>query len=785
MAHCIIVVALVAALPTGIAAQDCASYGSTSRFVGTVVLSPAPALCATDGVRLYTVGDGTLTVLDVSDPELPAPLGSLSGLGAVADLAVASGRVLLARGAAGLVLVDVSVPSAPSVAGSFVLPASVAAVGFAGPYVAAAGSGFFWLIDATTPTAMAVVGQIATITAADLAIVSDHALVTGQAGIASIALSVPAAPVQVGLFRDDVGQFSESGMYPEFDRIAVHGDRALVKSLQWEMCYDPMGGEYPCPAPFVVLLDVGDPASPVNVAGDRSAVEQLALAGNVAVATCQSRLRIFDGDTLEFLGQVRSPVTPGAVVLLGSRAYVGAGAAGLGVFDLTYAGTVLPLLTFGPGESHSASGRYDLGSTLSWSGHAASLVYNVYDVGDPLHPDQRLSGSLNGWMETPFIGIADAEGELLCLGMTDGAGPLVHMVYDMTHDPPRSAGVPFWNSVVDLIGNVAWVRTDDGNLVALGCGALPALPVLGQLAIGEVSFLAGSGAACLISWSPAYALRGLDLDDPVAPRAGGSVALPALASSARAIFGTRAYVVCGNTTLVIVELADPDHPAILGQATIAVATPRGLRLEDDLLAVLGNDGFQLVDASDPADPRAVSPVVGVPGIYGHAEIVGARLYAGHYYGLDVYDIEPPESPSLVGHGSGCGGAARPGAECIVIGGAIMPLECRYFVDVPDPRDPADAPPDMRYALRTAPNPFNPVSRVAFALPDDAAVELAVYDVRGTRLRTLATGRWAAGEHEIVWDGRDGRGAALASGPYLVRLVADGRTVRTAKVTLAR
>jgi hypothetical protein len=68
-----------------------------------------------------------------------------------------------------------------------------------------------------------------------------------------------------------------------------------------------------------------------------------------------------------------------------------------------------------------------------------------------------------------------------------------------------------------------------------------------------------------------------------------------------------------------------------------------------------------------------------------------------------------------------------------------------------------------------PNPFNPVTTVPFALQREAGIELAVFDLRGRRLATLAEGSWPAGWHTATWDGRDQAGQPAASGTYLARL----------------
>jgi len=73
------------------------------------------------------------------------------------------------------------------------------------------------------------------------------------------------------------------------------------------------------------------------------------------------------------------------------------------------------------------------------------------------------------------------------------------------------------------------------------------------------------------------------------------------------------------------------------------------------------------------------------------------------------------------------------------------------------------------SLRAYPNPFNPSTTVAFSLSQAGQTELAVYNIRGQRVRTLLNARLAAGEHTAVWNGRDDTGRAVAGGVYFCRL----------------
>ncbi|MDO9694776.1 MAG: M14 family zinc carboxypeptidase [Candidatus Latescibacteria bacterium] len=102
----------------------------------------------------------------------------------------------------------------------------------------------------------------------------------------------------------------------------------------------------------------------------------------------------------------------------------------------------------------------------------------------------------------------------------------------------------------------------------------------------------------------------------------------------------------------------------------------------------------------------------------------------------------------------------------------------HFVDVPTGLA-------IRLTLHESrPNPFNPRTTIAFDLPQDMAVDLCIYDVRGARICTLVDTELLHGSHEAVWDGRDASGRGMASGSYFARLEAGGR-VETVRMCLVR
>jgi flagellar hook assembly protein FlgD len=87
--------------------------------------------------------------------------------------------------------------------------------------------------------------------------------------------------------------------------------------------------------------------------------------------------------------------------------------------------------------------------------------------------------------------------------------------------------------------------------------------------------------------------------------------------------------------------------------------------------------------------------------------------------------------------------------------------------------------------QNAPNPFNPSTRIAYTVSAvGARVDIGVFDVRGSLVRTLVDGRPSSGRVVVVWDGRDDAGREVPSGVYFYRLTA-GPTTITRRMTLLK
>lgn len=125
----------------------------------------------------------------------------------------------------------------------------------------------------------------------------------------------------------------------------------------------------------------------------------------------------------------------------------------------------------------------------------------------------------------------------------------------------------------------------------------------------------------------------------------------------------------------------------------------------------------------------------------------------------------------------------------------------YFV-TNDPRGPLQLPVTLIYGnyvtgvgddlpvrpqgdLDNYPNPFNPRTVLRFATTKSGQVRLNIHDVRGLVVRRLVSDDLAPGAHEVIWDGLNEQGAAVASGVYFARLTKPVGPPVSHKLTLVR
>jgi len=86
--------------------------------------------------------------------------------------------------------------------------------------------------------------------------------------------------------------------------------------------------------------------------------------------------------------------------------------------------------------------------------------------------------------------------------------------------------------------------------------------------------------------------------------------------------------------------------------------------------------------------------------------------------------------------------------------------------------------------RNYPNPFNPTTRIEYSVKETAPVSLEIFNVKGQKVRTLVNEVMTAGNHSVVWNGKDEAGKDAGSGVYFYRMTTP-RYTATQKMILMK
>lgn len=326
----------------------------------------------------------------------------------------------------------------------------------------------------------------------------------------------------------------------------------------------------------------------------------------------------------------------------------------------------------------------------------------------------------------------------------------------------------------------------------------------------------------------------VDVSDPTAPAIVGSYGEGNQAFGVDVV-GTTAYVAFGFSGIVVLDVSDPADPQNIGSyffganafdvdvrddiayvasfgggmLTLDVSDPADIQLLDqetswgflnavdlgpeiDEIAFIadGAQGLRVVDISNPA---ALTTTSTSPTLSQARDVVGARFelvdlafpvayVADDFFGLREF-IGADETGSFESTDRGIGvtikEATLPETEATVAlaaGETGIYLFTRNQFEVAS-EDGASAEP---FTLESAyPNPLRATTTLRYSLPDAADVTLAVYDVLGRCVATLADGRKAAGPHTATFDA-----TGLSSGVYIARF-AVGAQSQTQKLLVVR
>lgn len=377
-----------------------------------------------------------------------------------------------------------------------------------------------------------------------------------------------------------------------------------------------------------------------------------------------------------------------------------------------------------------------------------SFGFQIVDILDPARP-QRLRFVDTAGRTQELIQVANN----LCVVMTGGDSGIG--IYDISDplDPVEIGMIDGSHGIEHLEASGQFVFGSGQSETILIDLRQPDQPAI----IGEFGF---GGGAITISGDWLYtmgeahdaSLVAVDISSPENPVAMGSLAIPGWVGGLGAT-GSDVYVCSSSQGLIAVDASDPSSLAVVAEVPLPCGA-RFVAIDGDLAYVaqvcaMSRSAFTVFDISESGSPH----LIGSSHVRGWATDIDL---AGRYVATTLYD-------------DGLGLFNR---QCEIVhpGSHIGQVLVR-----------SEGSESLR---QNYPNPFNPITRISFDLPSGSHVGLKIHDARGMVVRTLVDGRYDAGTHDVIWDGRDGLGRPAAAGLYFYRLVTEDG-VSSRKMILAK
>lgn len=693
-------------------------------------------------------GQSTLRVIDITDPTVPAEIGSADTPGEANNVAVAGDHAFVAAGTAGLRVFDISDPANPTEIGSVATPGDALDVAVAGDHALVADDTSLRLIDISDPANPGLLGAV-TYGGGIIAVAvdGDLAAVAGSFnGLRMIDISNPALPVEIG---------SLTGGLANVRGVAIAGDHVfatcaavgyglhavditdpttptLVGSFASNSCWDvKVFGDYAFVASFnsgVLICDISAPDSPVEIAqftGNGTAFD-VAVAGDhlfvangfwgLSVLQCYQRDVDVDGDR----GQ--------------SLAVDGAND------DILHA----RLTTV---QSNDVSWELSGDGGANWQSVVVDNAWNAI-----VFPGTDLLWRSTHSLATP--GANPVASQLTLEWLVEA--PVIDAISDIANDQGRQVRVEWTRSGHDFVG--------DSQQIVEYAIYRQIDPALATATLQSTARKFDGLSAAARAHAAMMQAAGWDflLTVPVRVEDHYALVAPTLADSTivGGLYATTFRVSALTATPGVFFDSPPDSgysvdnlaPGVPQSFAIAYNTGGGNTLSWDVAEDPDFQFYRVYRSTDPNFIPSPATLVDETAVNGWSDpdFDGWNVH----YRVTALDYSGNESD--------------PAAAGTVTGIEETPV---------DPK---------RLALYgNVPNPFNPQTVIRYDVPPGgASLKLVVYDTAGRRVRTLVEGFVAAGQRHVTWDGRNDSGQSVATGVYFYRMTSGG-FVRTRKMVLLK
>ena len=244
--------------------------------------------------------------------------------------------------------------------------------------------------------------------------------------------------------------------------------------------------------------------------------------------------------------------------------------------------------------------------------------------------------------------------------------------------------------------------------------------------------------------SPSYtyvaALEGglhiFDITEPSIPRPVGNYTTQGNATGV-ALATDRAYLLDSGVGVTVLDVSDPREPKLHGVYEND-ALPIDAQVGGNYLYLLDSESVQLIDT------RTLRVTSRFRELWFPSELklMDTVLYIADLYQLRIFRVHPD--------------------------GYSLAVEERISSDwIPDVVKSTR----VNRLSQNFPNPFNPETWIPYQLASDVNVLLSIYDAQGRRIYAKTLGYRKAGSHIAYWDGRNAAGETVASGIYFYSIQA--------------
>jgi len=650
--HSVVVVCLLCGFLASTARADYIDYTRHLHWTGMVSGDGAGTYrdAVIDGDRLYAAHfEAGLQILSLVDPDHPVVLGEFATVGDAAEIAVSWPYAFVAATTGGLQVVDVSDPGNPEPHGIGIMPASAQGLVIDGglAFVACAESGLV-VVDINNPAAPVVLEQIDTPgSATRVALVGDHlAVADGIGGVQilsrspyeivesvttpGMALSVCAAGDHLyvadfiaGLTIIDISTITEAEVVSSLVSAPGVFDVAVDDAIV--VLASSLAG--------LVTVNVSNPAAPVRISGLSSS----SFAYGVVIG--HDHVYMSDGQDLHayVLGNSDTPPVSDYVGLTAPVAAV-AGRYYLYVIDHSRLWVISAATGDTIGIGSNLFDPHDIilnGDHAYIADHTTGL--RVADISVPSDPELGVSTYLGGdaWSvvrQDDHLYVAVDGLGLVTLSLEDDPGDPVLSGFCITGGTPRDI-----------------VVQDDVAYIAAGSAGLVTLDITDPTTPGVMDDMFTSQAIHHVAVAGDYAygiddetLVVFDVSDPgdITPVASLGLRGPLCGVE---VSGDVAYVVDPYIGLYVIDIADPENPAVIGGGIASSYFVTSLTLSPDWLYIVDGEGvFQMSRHGTPTlveqTPRPRSALTVSPNPFNPRTNITFSLAVTGEVRAGVYDL---------------------------------------------------------------------------------------------------------------------------------------------------